>query len=61
MGYDDDRELNLPGADSALPIWTDFMKLATQYPAYRDAKPFDPPAGDRGGARQVTIHASQRQ
>jgi penicillin-binding protein 1B len=45
VGYDDDRELKLPGADSALPIWTEFMKRATQYPAYRDAKPFDPPPG----------------
>ena len=45
VGYDDDRELKLPGADSALPIWTEFMKLATQYPAYRDAKPFEPPPG----------------
>ena len=45
MGYDDDRELKLPGADSALPIWTEFMKRATQYPAYRDAKPFEPPPG----------------
>jgi penicillin-binding protein 1B len=45
VGYDDDRELKLPGADSALPIWTEFMKLATQYPAYRDAKAFEPPPG----------------
>jgi penicillin-binding protein 1B len=45
MGYDDDRELKLPGADSGLPIWTEFMKQATQYPAYRDAKPFDAPPG----------------
>jgi penicillin-binding protein 1B len=45
VGYDDDRELRLPGADSALPIWTEFMKLATQYPDYRDAKPFEPPPG----------------
>jgi penicillin-binding protein 1B len=51
VGYDDDRELKLPGADSALPIWTEFMKLATQYPAYRDAKPFDPPPGVVCGAR----------
>jgi len=43
VGYDDDRELKLPGADSALPVWTEFMKLATQYPAYRDAKPLSPP------------------
>lgn len=45
VGYDDDRALNLTGADSALPIWTEFMKQATQYPAYRDAKPFEAPPG----------------
>jgi penicillin-binding protein 1B len=45
VGYDDDRELKLPGADSALPVWTEFMKLATQYPSYRDAAPFEPPPG----------------
>jgi penicillin-binding protein 1B len=45
VGYDDDRELRLAGADSALPIWTEFMKLATRNPAYTDAKPFDPPPG----------------
>jgi penicillin-binding protein 1B len=54
VGYDDDRELKLPGADSALPIWTEFMKLATQYPAYRDAKPFDPPPGLVAVPVQVT-------
>ncbi len=45
VGYDDDRELNLEGADSALPIWTAFMREATQYPAYHDVTPFDPPPG----------------
>jgi penicillin-binding protein 1B len=45
VGYDDDRALNLTGADSGLPIWTAFMKQAAQYPAYRDAKPFDAPPG----------------
>jgi penicillin-binding protein 1B len=45
VGYDDDRELNLPGADSALPIWTEFMKSATKFPAYSDAKPFEAPPG----------------
>ena len=45
VGYDDDRELKLAGADSALPIWTEFMKRATQYPAYRDVVPFEPPPG----------------
>jgi penicillin-binding protein 1B len=44
VGFDDNRELNLEGARSALPIWTDFMKKAV---ALRDvAKPFAaPPAG----------------
>jgi penicillin-binding protein 1B len=45
VGYDDDRALNLTGADSALPVWTEFMKRATQYPAYRNAQPFDAPPG----------------
>ncbi|HTS69911.1 MAG TPA: PBP1A family penicillin-binding protein [Terriglobia bacterium] len=45
VGYDDDRELNLQGADSALPIWTEFMKRATQDPSYRDAQPFEAPPG----------------
>jgi penicillin-binding protein 1B len=30
VGFDDNRELNLPGAQSALPIWADFMKRAIQ-------------------------------
>jgi penicillin-binding protein 1B len=45
VGYDDDRELRLTGADSALPIWTEFMKRATQIPAYSDAHGFEAPAG----------------
>jgi penicillin-binding protein 1B len=28
VGFDDNRELNLSGSQSALPIWTDFMKKA---------------------------------
>ena len=51
VGYDDDRELNLTGADSALPIWTEFMKRATQYPAYRDATALRSSARHRGGSR----------
>ncbi len=30
VGYDDNRDLDLEGAKSALPIWTEFMKRATQ-------------------------------
>ena len=29
VGFDDNGELNLSGSQSALPIWTDFMKRAT--------------------------------
>ena len=28
VGFDDNRELNLEGARSALPIWAEFMKRA---------------------------------
>jgi membrane peptidoglycan carboxypeptidase len=45
VGYDDDRELNLTGAQSALPIWTEFMKRATSQPSYRNAQPFTVPPG----------------
>jgi penicillin-binding protein 1B len=45
VGYDDNRELKLEGAHSALPIWTDFMKAATALPAYRDVKDFKAPSG----------------
>jgi penicillin-binding protein 1B len=45
VGYDDDHELNLAGADSALPLWTEFMKRAVQLPAYKKAVQFKPPSG----------------
>jgi penicillin-binding protein 1B len=45
VGYDDDRELRLSGAASALPIWTEFMKRATGVPGYGDTKPFTMPEG----------------
>ena len=45
VGFDDNRELNLEGAHSALPIWTEFMKRALQSRQYRDAKPFEAPDG----------------
>src|SRR5207245_3664645 len=45
VGFDDNRELNLEGAHSAAPIWADFMKRALEYREYRDAKPFEAPAG----------------
>jgi len=45
VGFDDGRQLNLEGAKSALPIWTEFMKRALEYRPYRDAKEFPVPSG----------------
>ncbi|MDQ6676017.1 MAG: PBP1A family penicillin-binding protein [Acidobacteriota bacterium] len=45
VGFDDNRDLNLEGAHSALPIWADFMKRALQYRSYHNAKPFAVPEG----------------
>jgi penicillin-binding protein 1B len=45
VGYDDDRELRLSGAYSALPVWTEFMKRAVEVPGYNDPKPFPMPEG----------------
>jgi penicillin-binding protein 1B len=45
VGFDDNRELGLEGAHSALPIWTEFMKRAHQYREYRNVAEFQPPDG----------------
>lgn len=45
VGYDDDRELRLSGAASALPVWTEFMKRAVAIPDYSNPPPFAPPEG----------------
>jgi penicillin-binding protein 1B len=45
VGFDDNRELGLEGAKSALPIWTEFMKRALEYKEYKNTKPFDAPDG----------------
>lgn len=45
VGFDDNRELNLEGAHSALPIWTEFMKRAAQLRDYRNVSEFEPPDG----------------
>jgi penicillin-binding protein 1B len=45
VGFDDGRELDLEGAHSALPIWTEFMKRALQYRTYKNAVPFQAPDG----------------
>jgi penicillin-binding protein 1B len=45
VGFDDNRELDLEGAHSALPIWAQFMKRAAAMRQYKDAKPFAQPSG----------------
>jgi penicillin-binding protein 1B len=45
VGFDDNKELKLEGASSALPIWTEFMKRAHQFREYRNVKPFEAPDG----------------
>jgi penicillin-binding protein 1B len=35
VGYDDNRDLNLEGSKSALPIWAEFMKRASRRSMYR--------------------------
>jgi penicillin-binding protein 1B len=45
VGFDDNSVLDLEGAKSALPIWTEFMKRALTFKEYRDAKPFEAPDG----------------
>lgn len=45
VGFDDYRELGLEGAKSALPIWTEFMKQASKFGPYRNAREFSRPAG----------------
>jgi penicillin-binding protein 1B len=45
VGFDDNRELNLEGAHSALPVWAEFMKRAYTHREYRNVSEFTPPAG----------------
>src|SRR5262249_16672536 len=47
VGYDDNRDLNLEGARSGLPIWTEFLIKATQLHPPRDSErtSFDAPSG----------------
>ena len=45
VGYDDYSDLRLSGAQTAAPIWTEFMKKAAEIPQYADMKPFSQPTG----------------
>ena len=45
VGYDDYSDLRLSGAQTAAPIWTEFMKKAADLPQYADMKEFAQPTG----------------
>jgi penicillin-binding protein 1B len=45
VGYDDYSDLRLSGAQTAAPIWTEFMKRAALLPQYMDMKGFAQPTG----------------
>lgn len=45
VGNDDYSDLRLSGAQSAAPIWAEFMKKATRLPEYRDVQGFPQPEG----------------
>jgi penicillin-binding protein 1B len=45
VGYDDYSDLRLTGAQTAGPIWAEFMKKASTLPQYSNMKPFGQPTG----------------
>lgn len=45
VGFDDNSDLHLSGAQSALPVWTAFMKRAITLRRYRNTVPFSAPPG----------------
>jgi penicillin-binding protein 1B len=45
VGYDDYSDIRLSGAQTAAPIWAEFMKKAIMLPQYSDVKPFTQPQG----------------
>ena len=45
VGYDDYSDLRLSGAQTAAPIWAEFMKKAITLPQYSSPKPFSQPPG----------------
>jgi penicillin-binding protein 1B len=45
VGYDDYSDLRLSGAQTAAPIWAEFMKKAAALPQYSNMREFSQPAG----------------
>jgi penicillin-binding protein 1B len=57
VGFDDNRELGLSGANSAGPIWAEFMKKAVTLPVFSNTQQFERPEG----VVSVTIDPETRQ
>jgi penicillin-binding protein 1B len=45
VGFDDNRDLGLSGANAPAPIWAEFMKRAVALPAYHSVQDFVMPEG----------------
>jgi penicillin-binding protein 1B len=45
VGYDDYSDIRLSGAQTAAPIWAEFMKKAITLPQYSDVQAFSQPSG----------------
>src|SRR3954465_6906214 len=45
VGYDDYSDIRLSGAQTAAPVWAEFMKKAVALPQYSDVKAFNQPSG----------------
>jgi penicillin-binding protein 1B len=45
VGYDDYSDIRLSGAQTAAPVWAEFMKKAITLPQYADVKAFTQPEG----------------
>lgn len=45
VGFDDNKQLGLTGAEAALPVWTDFMKAAVDLRPEFGGRAFDEPDG----------------
>jgi penicillin-binding protein 1B len=45
VGYDDYSDIRLSGAQTAAPIWAEFMKKAVALPDYSDVRSFGQPSG----------------
>src|SRR5580700_4569046 len=45
IGFDDNRDLQLSGSQSAAPVWAEFMKRAVALPAFSNTLEFEPAPG----------------